>query len=548
MVKRSSRSRRREPIRRPIPATRLSASADRVTDLTGQRLVDGWPVTEQVRVRLARGADMAAVRRLTALAGVRLEDEVADDVDAGVGGAALRAGLDGGPDTYMRYMAEKFTGPQAMDPRRLLPPATLVLVAEHDQRGVVGAVVAYPPGGVLKQLVEHQRQAGLGSQQLFQLVMAGVMWMVRIKAIAVDETMRGLGIGSALLHRCQQIYAHCGYMITYGQMADSPELERFYRSHGFDVLERDSGFDPWVVLGVHAEIRPDPGERTFLRHQKASANRRPGRVPAPRRSSRTPFDPGTLALHDDHLPTLLTQGSGELLAIQFLPLLWIKMAEGQRANACIDACTQLRYAYQQFGIAAQILPVGVVIHDPDGGRTRYATDEPSWHDDTTLLGHTILLLPEHDRLVDPTIEQVPEVRALRQGPVIGRLPEPNRQALHDGKTSFAVQRADLLIEYQPVRPEHRDRLLNGPLLARNDAQYRRGAVNLAAMAVQAFRDAGAADRIRQTTTFPRLTALLDAIGDAPIGVDQVSSDVLIHLPGGPVPLDQVPVPRSPSGE
>ncbi|WBB48502.1 GNAT family N-acetyltransferase [Verrucosispora sp. WMMA2044] len=542
MGKRSSRSRRREPIRRPIPAARLSASAG--TDLTEQHLVDGWRVRDKVRVRLARGADMATVGRLSALAGVHLEEAVADAVEAGVGGTALRAGLNGGPDKFMRHMAETFIGPGAMDLRRLLPPTTLVLVAEHDEYGVIGALVAYPPGGVIQQLVEHHRRIGLTGEQLSQLVMAGVMWIVRVKAIAVDEAMRGHGIGSTLLYRCQQMYARCGYMITYGQMADSPALERFYRNHSFEVLERDSGFDPWVVLGVHTEIRPDPGERTFVRYQEAGRDRRrPGRVPVPR-GGRTQFDPGTLALSDDHLPSLLMHGSGELLAIQFLPLLWVKMAEGQRANACLDACAQLRHAYQQFGIRAEIVPVGVVIHYPDGSRTRYATDEPRWHDDATLVGHTVLLLPDHGRLVDPTIEQVPEIRKLRQGPVIGRLPEQSRHALYDGGTGFAVQRAGLLIEYQPVRPEHRDRLLSGPLLTRNDAEYRRSAINLAAMAVQAFRDAGAVDRIQQTTAFPRLTALLDVIGDAVMGADESTGDVLIHLPGGPVRLDQVPVPGS----
>jgi GNAT superfamily N-acetyltransferase len=490
---------------------------------------------------------MAAVRRLTAQAGSLLEDEVVDAVDAGVSGAALRLGLGRGQEKFMQYMAEKFTGPQGADLGRLLPPTMLVLVAEHDEHGVVGAVVAYPPGGVIHQLVEQQRRIGVDGQRLFQLVMAGVMWIVRIKAIAVDEAMRGHGIGSALLYRCQQVYAHCGYMITYGQMADSAALERFYRNQDFDVLERDSGFDPWVVLGIHAEIRPDPGERTFLQHQEPRSDRqRPGRVPAPRRS-RTQFDPGTLALHDDHLPSLLAHGSAEVLAIQLLPLLWVKMAEGKRANACIDACAQLQHAYQQFGIPAEIVPVGVVIHHPDGRRTRYATDEPRWHDDTSLVGHTVLLFPEHDKLVDPTIEQVPEIRALRQGPVIGRIPEQSRHALRDGETSFAVQRADLLIEYQPVRPEHRERLLSGPLLARNDAQYRRAAINLAALAVQALRGTGAVDRIQHTTDFPRLVALLDVIGDAAIDADESSGDVLIRLPSGSVRLDQVPIPRLAQG-
>lgn len=107
MGKRNSRARRRAPIRRPIPAARLSTAAapDRVTDLTEHDLVVGWPVTEQARVRLARGEDMGAVRALAEVAGVRLEQEVTDAVNAGVAGDGLRAGLNGGPERFMRYMA-----------------------------------------------------------------------------------------------------------------------------------------------------------------------------------------------------------------------------------------------------------------------------------------------------------------------------------------------------------------------------------------------------------------------------------------------------------
>lgn len=204
---------------------------------------------------------------------------------------------------------------------------------------------------------------------------------------------------------------------------------------------------------------------------------------------------------------------------------------------------QLKYAYQQFGILAEVLAVGVVIHHPNGGRTQYATDRPRWHDDNSLSGHTILLLPEHGKLIDPTIEQVPEIRALRQGPIIGRIPEQSRHALHDGETSFAVQRADLFVEYQPVPRELQDRLLDGPLLVRNDDQYRRAGINLAALALQALRVPEVIGRIRQTTTFPHLLALLNTIGDAPFDVDEHTGDVLIAMPDGPVHLDQIPIRR-----
>lgn len=63
--------------------------------------------------------------------------------------------------------------------------------------------------------------------------------------------------------------------------------------------------------------------------------------------------------------------------------------------------------------------------------------------------------------------------------------------------------------------------------------------------MKAFRDAGAVARIRQTTAFPRLIDLLDAISDALIDVDETTEDVMIDLPRGPVRLDQVPISRSP---
>ena len=59
------------------------------------------------------------------------------------------------------------------------------------------------------------------------------------------------------------------------------------------------------------------------------------------------FDPGAFRLNDDLLPSLLTAAPGDRLVVQLLPILWMKMAEGMQANACLDACTTLCYAYQQ---------------------------------------------------------------------------------------------------------------------------------------------------------------------------------------------------------
>jgi hypothetical protein len=292
-----------------------------------------------------------------------------------------------------------------------------------------------------------------------------------------------------------------------------------------------------VAFGVHADVRPDPGERTFIRHRPWATERKRHRsVPAPRRSSgHGRFDPGTLGLHEAHLPSLLETASGDVLAVQFLLLLWVKLAEGQPANSCVDACATLRHAYQQFGITAEILPTGVIVHDADEERTQYATDRPRWNSDTEFIGHAVLVLPELGKLVDPTIEQVPPIRALGMGPVIGRIPPEGRDALRQGGSSFGVPREDLIIEYVPVHADHRDVLTDAPLLVTHAEAHRRAGINraginLATLALHALRAEGVIDRVRQAP-FPGIHALLDVVGDAPIEPDDVG-DVRITLPDG----------------
>ena len=487
--------------------------------------------------------------QLVALAGVTLEPEVVQAVATGIAAAALRSAVRNGHDALLQHMAEQFFTHQGSDSVVPFQHVTLVLVAEHDAHGVIGAVVAHPPLGVIKKAIEHGRRTGADRQQIMQTMLSGVIAIARIRALAVADEMRGHGIGGELLRRCWQLFDHGGYMIVYGQAPDTPQLERFYRGHDFDVLDPGAGWDPWVVLGVHADVRPDPGERVFIRHRPSEADRRRHRaVPSPRRSSgHGPFDPGSLALHEAHLPYLLEHASGDVLAVQFLPLLWVKLAEGKRANACVDACATLQHAYQQFGITAEIMPTGVIVHDADRERTQYATDRPRWDTDTEFIGHAVLVLPELGRIVDPTIEQVPPVRALGMGPVIGRVPPEGRDALRHGGASFAVPRGELLIEYVPVHADHRSVLTGAPLLVTHAEDHRRAGINLATLALEALRAEGVADRVRQAP-FPGLHALLDAVGDSPIEPDG-AGDVRIALPdstGGTtrVRLDDLTGPRS----
>lgn len=550
MGKGGKQRRRRQPVRQPIPTARLKAgqTAARRSGFTERDLVDGWPLGPELRIRQARSEDMGAVAALSALTGVQLEPEVTDAVATGIAAEGLRAFARGGKDGLMRHMAEQFFAHQGGDTAVPFQHVTLVLVAEHAEQGVVGALVAYPPVGVIQQMLDHLRRTGGGPNQATQVVLMGAIAMARIKALAVLEQMRGRGIGSALLQRALQIYDECGYMIVYGQAPGTTGLDLFYQEQDFDVLAPGTGFDPWVVFGEHVDIRPDPTERIFIWNRPPDGQSRRRSAQARRVPRQGRFDPGTLALHDAYLPWLLEHGDGEKLAIHFPALLWVKLAEGVHGNACVDACATLRYAYEQLGIPAELLPAGVMIHEESGRRTEYATDEPHWVNGTIFVGHTVLVLPEHGKLVDPTVEQVPAIRKLGMGPIIGRIPPEGRQALREGGVSFVVPREKLLIEYAPARSGHRDVLVDAPLLVEHADRYRRAGINLATMVLEMFRSPQVLPRIRQAP-FPVIHALLDAIGDVPLEPDD-DGNMRVLLPDGaggtrPVYLDELP-PSDPS--
>ena len=98
-------------------------------EITEHKLVHGWASAPRVRVRQAVASDLPAVAKLAALAGVQ------------TAGMALCAGLRGGWDGFTRCMAEQFFAHRD-DPLPAYLAAALVLVAEHRDRGVVGALIA----------------------------------------------------------------------------------------------------------------------------------------------------------------------------------------------------------------------------------------------------------------------------------------------------------------------------------------------------------------------------------------------------------------------
>lgn len=233
-------------------------------EITERKLVSGWAAAPDVQVRQAVPADLDAVGELAALAGVRLEGELVSAVTAGTAGAALRAGLRNGRDGFARHIAEQFIA-HPDEPLHAYLSAALILVAEHREQGVVGALIAYPPSNITADHLKHTRRTITDPRERAKLMMAGAIAVAKIKAVAVTAAARSLGIGSSLLQGCQQVYFHCGYLMIYGQMPPMPDLDAFYRRNSFQVLDEGAELDMWVVFGVHSHIHADQGERFFIR-------------------------------------------------------------------------------------------------------------------------------------------------------------------------------------------------------------------------------------------------------------------------------------------
>jgi len=233
--------------------------------VTERKLDAGWAAVPGVRVRQALAADMDAVRELAPLAGVTIDDELADAVAAGTAGLALRAGLARGRDGFSWHLAQEVAA-HPDHPLIAYLSAALVLVAEHRDHGIVGTVAAYPPPNIAQAHLEAVGpDAGPDVQEL--LLLSCAAGLSRVRALAVAGPMRGLHVGSALLLRCRQVFFACGYAVVYGQMPPTPGLDAFYRSCGFEVLAPGEKLDLWPVFGVHSHIGADPGERFFIRYR-----------------------------------------------------------------------------------------------------------------------------------------------------------------------------------------------------------------------------------------------------------------------------------------
>jgi GNAT superfamily N-acetyltransferase len=235
--------------------------------LTDRKLERGWPAATKTRFRAATAADIDAIAPLAELAGAPFEQQLRDGIADGTAGAGLRTCLRDGHDAYTRYMAQRFTEHQRDNPILAYTHAALVLVAEHRDTGVVGALIAYPPLTAAAQIVDRMKQAGYDERERYKTILGAGMFLTRIKAVAVAEHARGHNLGGSLLKRAKQVYDQCHYEIIYGAMPEGRGLDAFYDRAGFTVHDPGTPLDLFVMFGRDTMIWPGPGERLFSRQR-----------------------------------------------------------------------------------------------------------------------------------------------------------------------------------------------------------------------------------------------------------------------------------------
>ncbi|PRX63823.1 acetyltransferase (GNAT) family protein [Nonomuraea fuscirosea] len=220
-----------------------------------------WGHGPHIRIRQAVSEDLPIVRELAPLAGdgVELEKPLADAVTEGYAAAGLLIGVHESVSAFHDLILSLLE--KSPSPVLAYMHSALVLVAEHDREGVVGTLLAYPPLRFVEQFREVAVIHGASPS-------AGIVDLVKVKAVVVAEPTRGGRIGSELLRRCRQVFFGCGYRLMYGQIEPTqPHLVKFYRKRGFTVLGADESIPLWPVFGINVHMRAEQGQRLFMRER-----------------------------------------------------------------------------------------------------------------------------------------------------------------------------------------------------------------------------------------------------------------------------------------
>jgi GNAT superfamily N-acetyltransferase len=174
-----------------------------------------------------------------------------------------------------------------------------------------------------------------------------------------------------------------------------------------------------------------------------------------------------------------------------------------------------------------------------------------------LSGQCIVCLPDDHRFIDATVEQYRRVAHLHFGVVVGLVAESaggdaeHRAAIGSGRmpagARMVVQRQNLTLDYLLADDAATEVILSHPSVRNNVEAHRRAGINLASLSLEGLRRSGSADRAH-AAPYPRLHALLNAIGDAPVEVDE-AGDWYFRLAGDDgtvrrLRLDEIPLPET----
>jgi GNAT superfamily N-acetyltransferase len=237
---------------------RATKVSERIPSITPDRLIRGWSGPRGMRIRLLAVEEVDRWLELLEAVHIEHEEALLAALRDGTLGRLLPAGLTGGSEALLdEFGQELFRG----EPVRAMAGLSAALVAEDREGRLVGALHALPPASVLAQVITKGVPA--------QLATVAALAVVKIRAVAVDERARGLGVGSALLRRCLQLYFQLGYYVAYGQFSSGSGLETYYAQRGFEILAEGEGLDLTMNLGLPFGINAEPGERLFVRWRAA---------------------------------------------------------------------------------------------------------------------------------------------------------------------------------------------------------------------------------------------------------------------------------------
>ncbi|MEU7802623.1 hypothetical protein AB0B10_25525 [Micromonospora arborensis] len=255
------------------------------------------------------------------------------------------------------------------------------------------------------------------------------------------------------------------------------------------------------------------------------------------------YRPGRLKVDTETAVRMLTLVPPDF-AVTLLPVvLLVDHLRGRPANVCVDACLLLKRMYGILGIDARITPVSVTVEPPGGGVSVYGRNA-RWEGDA-FAGHVVLWLPGMQRLVDPTIQQFPEM-ATEKMPLIGRV-GASSHAISDSLppgSDIPIPRQGTQLMYSVLDTEAF--VLDTEVARRAEQLNPKSAANIAGWALSIMGTPDIEPRIR-SASFPRIHALLSAIGGADVDAGPDGYRFMLPGPNGqlvPTWIDDVPLPSA----